>query len=83
VQICSPLGGSVVSNPVQVNAIATSNNNPVTAMELYVDKVSYKTVSTNSLSDTVTLSTGWHQVAVNAWDWKGQVFQQTVWIYVH
>ena len=82
VQICNPLAASAQSNPVQVHATGVSQNAPVTALELYVDGVSYKTVKTNTLDWQGNLASGWRKITVNGWDYKGQVFKQTVWVYV-
>lgn len=82
VQICTPLGSSTASNPVHVHAIAASQNQPVTSMALYVDGVLKDSVSGNTLDTSVTLATGFRKITVNAWDWRGQVFKQTVWVTV-
>jgi hypothetical protein len=82
VQICTPVAASSVSNPVQVHAVAASQNPPVTAMTLYIDHNVYKTVNTSTLDWSGSLGAGWHNLTVNGWDWQGQVFKQTVWVYV-
>ena len=82
VQICNPFAGSTVSNPVHVHALAVSQNFAVTAMRLYVDHFNLYTVNSSTLDTTVTLTKGLRRVTVEAWDWKGQTFKQTVYITV-
>jgi hypothetical protein len=82
VQICTPEAGSAPSNPVHLQAIAASQNYPVTAMRLYVDGTALDTVQTSTLDTTATLTAGLRKVTVQAWDWKGQTFKQNVYVTV-
>jgi hypothetical protein len=82
VQICTPLGGSSQSSPVTVRAVSATQNVPITSMRLYVDNVSTYTVDSSTLQTSVSLSPGIHQLTVEAWDWTGQTFKQTVWVNV-
>ena len=82
VQICSPLGGSNPSNPVSVHAVSATQNMPITSMRLYVDSVSTYTVDSSTLQTSVSLSSGVHQLTVQAWDWTGQTFKQNVYVNV-
>jgi len=82
VQICSPLGGASPSNPVNVHAISATQNMPITSMRLYVNNVSTYTVNASTLDTSVTLNPGIQQLTVQAWDWTGQTFKQTVYVNV-
>jgi len=78
VTICTPASGATLNSPVSVAAGTTNNAYPVTAMILYVDnEIAYK-VQANQLSTSVTLSSGDHNLTVNAWDSSGAVFKSTV-----
>jgi hypothetical protein len=78
VTICSPANGATVTSPVQVVAGTTDTAHPVTTMILYVDNVQKYKVSANQLSYSATLSSGQHNITVNAWDSSGAVFKSTV-----
>lgn len=77
VTICSPANGSTVSSPVSVVA-GTTDKHTVTAMKVYLDSVAVYTVHASQLSTGLTVSTGKHQITVNAWDSTGAVFKTTV-----
>jgi len=78
VQICTPVADSSSTSPVHVNALGTSQNLPVTSMRLYVDNTSYYTTNSSTLDTSVTLAKGLHKITVEAWDWTGQTWKQTV-----
>ena len=81
VRICEPVSGSTVpASGTHVHALANTNQQPITAMRLYVDNQSVFTVTTNSLDTTVPLSPGFHLVTVQSWDWTGQVFNENVFV---
>jgi hypothetical protein len=65
---------------MHLTAKANSNQNPVTAVRLYIDDQSVDTVSTNMLDTTVPLSPGQHSVVVQGWDWRGQVFKEKIFV---
>lgn len=82
VQICSPLGGASPSNPVNVHAVAGTQNMPITSMRLYVDNLSTYTIDSSTLQTSVSVSSGVHQLTVETWDWTGQTFKQNVYVNV-
>jgi Beta-propeller repeat len=82
VQICSPFAASSPANPVNVHAVSATQNMPITSMRLYVNNVSTFTVDSATLNTNVTLSSGVQQLTVQAWDWTGQTFKQTVYVNV-
>jgi hypothetical protein len=77
VQFCTPTNGGAASGSVSVTAAGAGN---IVAMKLYVDgqdPAAFGT-STNSLSTTVSLSSGGHNLAVNGWDNAGNVYQASI-----
>jgi hypothetical protein len=74
VTVSSPAAGSTSGSPVLFVASATSPH-PITAMRIYVDNISVYLVSASSLNTSVTMSTGTHNVVVQAWDSTGAVFK--------
>jgi hypothetical protein len=78
VTICTPANGATVSSPVTLTAGTTDNAHPVTAMIAYVDNNSVDKVNANQLSTSLTLTSGQHNITVNAWDSSGAVFKSTV-----
>jgi len=70
------------SNPVNVHAISATQNMPITSMRLYVNNVSTYTVNASTLDTSVTLNPGIQQLTVQALDWTGQTFRQTVYVNV-
>lgn len=82
VTMTSPVDGSTVSNPVVVNATATSNV-AISFIELWIDGVKKTRVSGNTLNTSVTLATGIHRVTVQAQDANGVYYKQTANITVH
>ena len=77
VTVCTPTPNALVQS--QVNVVAGSTDtNPVTAMQLYVDnKLVYK-VAASTLNTFVTLPTGYHLITVQGWDNKGITFKSNV-----
>jgi glucose/arabinose dehydrogenase len=61
VLICSPTDGSTVSSPVTISAKGGSS---VTSLEAWVDGVKRQSSSSNSLSFSMTLSSGSHRLVV-------------------
>lgn len=74
VTVSSPAPGSASGSPVHFVASATSAH-PVTAIRIYVDNISVYLVSASKLDTLVTMSTGTHNVVVQAWDSTGAVFK--------
>jgi len=78
VTICQPANRGSVTSPVEVVAGTTDDANPVTTMIVYLDNAQVYKVSASQLSTSLTLSTGQHNITVNAWDSSGAVFKSTV-----
>jgi hypothetical protein len=74
VTVSSPTTGTTSASPVHVVASATSNH-PITAMRIYVDTKSVYLVSAAKIDTFVAMSTGKHNVTVQAWDSTGAVFK--------
>src|SRR5947207_13377240 len=74
VTVCTPAPNALVQS--QVNVIAGStDSNPVTAMQLYVDnKLVYK-VNASSVNTFVSLPVGNHLITVQGWDSTGATFK--------
>lgn len=66
VNICQPANGSTVSSPVQVQALASANQD-LAFMELWVDGVKKYHAATSSLNISVALAPGTHRFAVLAY----------------
>lgn len=77
VTVSSPTNGSTVGSPVHVVASASSAH-PVTAIRIYVDNVSVFLTSSSTIDTLVPMSTGKHNVVVQAWDSAGTVLKQAV-----
>src|SRR5215471_9361829 len=77
VNICSPTAGSSNSSPVQFSAAALDNEHPVTAMKLYVDSETMATSPSASLSASVPLANGTHNITIRAWDSSGLFFSSS------
>lgn len=76
VTISSPANGSSNSSPVQFVATATATTgNTITAMRIYVDYISAYAVSSASLNTSLNLTSGTHNIIVQAWDNKGTVYK--------
>ena len=77
VTICSPLNGSTVSSPVQVNASATDSS-AVSVMQIYLDFVKvFETSNTKSISTPLSIASGTHRLTVQAKDASGY-FKSTI-----
>lgn len=74
VTISSPAPGSTSASPVHFVASASSSA-PITAMRIYVDNVSVFLTSSNSFDTSVPLSTGSHNIVVQAWDSSGAILK--------
>jgi hypothetical protein len=74
VKVCSPASGSTVNSPVRFTAAAKSTL-PITTMRIYIDNVSAYLTSAASLDVSIAVSSGTHNVVVQAWDSSGAVFK--------
>jgi Carboxypeptidase regulatory-like domain/Calcineurin-like phosphoesterase len=74
VKVCAPIAASTVSSPVRFTAAAKSTL-PITAMRIYIDNVSVYQTSAASLDVSLPVSSGAHNVVVQAWDSSGAVFK--------
>src|SRR5438270_2309478 len=77
VNICSPVAGATVASPVQFSAAALDNEHPVTAMILYIDSVNSAKSTSASLSASVALADGNHNIVIRAWDSSGFYFSSS------
>lgn len=74
VTVCSPTSGSTVSSPVTFTAAAKSNN-PITAIQVYVDNILAYTVNSATLNTSLSMTAGSHYVVVQGWDSTGAYFK--------
>ena len=74
VAVQSPSAGTSVASPVHVQASAFSAH-PITTMRVYVDNLSTYQVSGATLNAYVPVSSGGHNVVVQAWDSTGAVYK--------
>lgn len=71
VTVSTPTNGAYVTSPVPVKASATSYH-PITGWRIYVDGVSvYHAGAVSSISTTLPMSTGTHNMIVRAWNSYG------------
>src|SRR6185437_12494929 len=78
VRICSPVNGSSVTSPVQFVSQANTSNT-VGSTWVYVDNtVVYKSPRVASVSTPLNIAPGAHNVRVQTWDSKGNVFKAGV-----
>jgi len=79
VTICAPASGSAVGSPVTVTAAAKSSGSAaITAMRIYDNNTSVYFVHAASLSTSLPMSAGTHNVVVQAWDSTGAVYKKAV-----
>ncbi len=81
VNICAPTSGSTDASPVQVVAAAMGNH-PISSMMLYVDNYAKYTTYSASMSTSVSLAAGTHNVTVKAWDNTGVLYTSSITITV-
>ena len=74
VTVSMPKNGATAGSPVHVVASASSAN-PITAMRIYVDSLSVYNNSSNKIDTQVSMTTGNHNMVVQAWDSTGAVFK--------
>jgi len=79
VAIKSPSGGATVSSPVQFAASATApSGRVIDSMRIYVDSADAYTVYAPSLSTSLALRAGVHNINMQAWDNTGAVYIKTM-----
>jgi hypothetical protein len=79
VSVSSPTSGATLGNSAHFVASAASpDQNPITAMMIYVDNQAQYTVYANHLDTYVNLGNGNHNAVVKAWNAAGALFTQTV-----
>ncbi len=82
VTVTAPKDGATAGSPVHVVASASSGN-PITTMRIYVDNVSVYNNSSNKIDTQLSMTTGNHNMIVQAWDSTGAVFKTPVGITVN
>ena len=78
VTITLPTANATVPSPVHIVASASSAVAPITAMRLYIDSVDKYDVFTNTLDTSLVVTTGTHNLHINAWDGAGNVYQKEI-----
>ena len=83
VVVTAPANNSTVSSPVKVVATASAAKSAkITAMKIYIDTVSKYSVNAAAINTTLTLSSGKHNMTVQAWDSAGAIYKTYVTITV-
>lgn len=77
VKIVTPFPNAQVSSPVHIQA-TTSNNSPVSAMQIYVDNVVRYQTSGGSLDTFVPITSGQHFIVVQSWDKAGGIHKRSL-----
>ena len=78
VTVCTPTVNSIATiSPVQVIA-GTTDSNPVTAVQIYLDNKLVYQVNANSVNTFIPMTTGNHLLTVQGWDSTGQTFKTNV-----
>src|SRR6516225_6865452 len=71
VHVSAPTNDATVTSPVLVSASATAYR-PITQWRIYVDgTVVYQAGATNSISTSISMAAGAHQVMIRAWTRNG------------
>ena len=78
VHVCAPGSGARVTSPVAIAAAAQGTPFPIVAMKAYIDGNQVASADNNTLNAAVAKVAGTHQLAVNAWDPNGKVYQTIV-----
>jgi hypothetical protein len=78
VHVCQPTPGATVPSPVVIAASASGGTLPIVSMSSYIDGSQVDAFQTNTLNDSTAKAPGNHQLAVNAWDVNGTVYQTIV-----
>ncbi len=77
VSVQSPTAGTSVTSPVHLQASAVSAH-AITTMRVYVDNISAYQVSAATMDAYLSMSSGTHNVVVQAWDSTGAVYKASV-----
>lgn len=77
ITICSPAEDAQVTSPVTVVA-ETTDNNPVTTMQAFLDGETASTVSGGTLTAQISAAPGRHTVTIQAKDTQGMVFANSI-----
>jgi phospholipase C len=77
VTVCTPAPNTLVQSQVHVVAGSTDSN-PVTTMQLYVDNKLTYSVKAPTLDTFVNLAVGNHLITVQGWDSTGATFKSNV-----
>ena len=75
VTICTPANNATVASPVSISA-GTTDSNPVTYVQLYVDGQKSVTQNGGVLNTTATLADGPHKLTIQAKDSTGTLVKQ-------
>ena len=78
VTISTPANGATVTSPTQFIASAQApSGRTITAMQIYVDSVSAYSTNASSLNTSLTLTSGAHNIVIQAWDSTGVVYKSS------
>ncbi|HEX4604731.1 MAG TPA: FG-GAP-like repeat-containing protein [Candidatus Angelobacter sp.] len=78
VHVCSPTPGSSVNSPVPASISANGSPFPIAAIKAYFNGTQVASSETNTLNFTIVEPPGNYQLAANAWDTNGTVYQTIV-----
>src|SRR5262249_35132613 len=80
IRISSPAAGATVSGSMHLvaNATPSSASTPIEAMHVYVDNQLAYRVSSGNIDTTIPLSSGSHNVVVQAWQTNGTLYKKTL-----
>jgi|GraSoiStandDraft_43_1057313.scaffolds.fasta_scaffold30204_2 hypothetical protein len=78
VHVCSPTPGSSVNSPVRASISANGSPYPIVAIKAYFNGTQVASSETNTLNFTMVEPPGHYQLAANAWDFNGKVYQTIV-----
>jgi hypothetical protein len=78
--VSAPVPNASVSSPAHVTATVSSTH-PVTGITVYLDgNAVFKSQNQSVLDTYVSMSLGWHDLIINAWDSSSALFQKNMWI---
>jgi acid phosphatase len=77
VDINTPPNNAVVASPMRIRA-SSVNDNPVRAMQIYVDGVLKYLAQTSTLDIALPIATGAHNVVVQSWDTAGGIHKAAI-----
>lgn len=80
INVNSPVAGASVGSPAHL-ASTVSSSHPITGVIVYLDNIAVYDLKNQSVVDTyLWMTLGWHNLAINAWDSSGALFQKSMWI---